>query len=512
MKKRMKKMMSLVMMAALSASLLTGCGGNDKDKAPKEGSEKQARTDFNISSSEILDSTDPHMNTRSANATTIGMLYEGFYFVTNDVQLEPRLAEDYTVSEDKKTYEYKLRKGVKFHNGDEMKASDVVFSFERAMQSAPMYSLTQHIESVTALDDYTVQIKLKEVYAPFYIDVNGVKIVSEKACTEAGDDFATKPCGTGPYVISEWNGSEKVTFKLFDDYYRKKFNMETVNISVITDPTSALMAFEAGDLDYIGVPKAEWSRIQESDKYGTLELGNNNTAYIIYNTEREPFNDVRVRQAINYALNKEEILLGAMEGMGKIAYTIGDPEYTLGIPEASEVMTYEQDKDKARELLKEAGYENGLTIPGKFITVAGHLSKAAEIIQRQLEEVGIHVEIETMEQSAYATDCLSGNYDIGLMQAAMGNDFAGQERMFTTQFINDFNIARYSNPEVDELFKLGATTLDQEERNEYYRQVVDITNKDAVYAPLYWMVSSIAYNKDLQVDVNRPFYEWDWKE
>lgn len=520
----MKKYISLLLVLVMLLSLMVGCGnqsnnpvqsndpaqsdtpdtGNNTENPPPAST---TRTALNMSTSEPMDGCDPHFNTKSANGTAISLIYEGLVNTDKKLNVTPNLAESYEILEGGLVYEYKLKQGVKFHNGDEMKASDVVFSITRAQGSPTMYSIVGLIASVEAVDEYTVRMTLIMPYAPFYHLIAKVPIVSERACTEAGDDFATKPCGTGAYTIGEWT-AEKVSFVLNENYHGELPKIETINIATVSDSTTSLMAFEGGDLDYVGVPKADWDRIVSSGKYGTVQVSSSNTTYITFNTEVAPFDDVRVRQAIAYAINKDEIVLGALEGFGTVAHTLGNPEFTLGLPSADEITTYEQNVEKAKQLLADAGYADGLDIGN--ITVMAMFSVPAEIIKSQLAAVGINVEIQLAEQSAFVADLVSGNYGIGIMGVTLGTDMAEHEMAYSSAGVNQLNLSRYSDARVDELFGLAMVEPDQAKRNEYYKEAVNIFAESAAYIPLYYADSCIAMDPALVMDINESVYTWYW--
>ena len=526
----MKKYISLLLVLVMLLSLMVGCGNQNNDPVQSNDSAQSAtpntpdtgntgnntenpppasttRTDLNMATSESMDGCDPHFNTKTANGTAIGLIYEGLVSTDKKLNVTPNLAESYEILEGGLVYEYKLKQGVKFHNGDEMKASDVVFSITRAQGSPTMYSIVGLIAGVEAVDEYTVRMTLVMPYAPFYHLIAKVPIVSERACTEAGDDFATKPCGTGAYTIGEWT-AEKVTFVLNENYHGELPKIETINIATVSDSTTSLMAFEGGDLDYVGVPKADWDRIVSSGKYGTVQVSSSNTTYITFNTEVAPFDDVRVRQAIAYAINKDELVLGALEGFGTVAHTLGNPEFTLGLPSADEITTYEQNAEKAKQLLADAGYADGLDIGN--MTVMAMFSVPAEIIKSQLAAVGINVEIQLAEQSAFVADLVSGNYGIGIMGVTLGTDMAEHEMAYSSAGVNQLNLSRYSDARVDELFGLAMVEPDQAKRNEYYKEAVNIFAESAAYIPLYYADSCIAMDPALVMDINESVYTWYW--
>ena len=538
----MKKIIAMLLALLMLVSLMTACGAKKEDApaadapaadAPAEAPAEDildtdlgsapvspeaedapeastARTDLVLATTVPMDGCDPHFNTSTANGTAINLVYETLVLVDQQVNVTPLLCEKYDILEEGLVYEYKLKQGVKFHNGEEMKASDVVYSFTRAQQAPGMYANVALIESIEAVDEYTVRIKLIQPYAPFYHLVGNVAIVSEKAATEAGDAFATEPCGTGAFTISDWT-AEKVVFTRFEDYHGEAPKLETITVSTVSDAATALMAFEAGDLDYIGVPNSDVERLTNTGLYNMVMVASNNTTYITFNNQVAPFDDVRVRQAIAYAINKEEILLGACEGYGYIAETIGNPDYTLGLPDVEDVVTYEQNLETAKQLLAEAGYADGLDL-GKMMVMSGvdEYSLTAEILKSQLEAVGITFEVQLCEPSSFVADAITGNYGIAIMGVTLGIDMAEHEMAYVTAGIDQLNLPRFSNERVDELFGLAMVETDQAKRDEYYAEVVNIVAEQAAIVPLSYSVSVIAADPALIFDPNLPVRTWYW--
>lgn len=469
-----------------------------------------ARTDLKLATTVPMDGCDPHFNTAIANDTAIGLIYESLVSVDSYMNVEPMLCESYEILEGGLVYEYKLKQGVTFHNGEEMKASDVVFSLNRAKESPTMYSTMALVESIDEVDEYTVRIKLVVNYAPFYHLIGNVSIVSEKACTEAGDEFVSKPCGTGAWTIGEWT-AEKVVFKKFEGYHGELPKLDTITISTVSDASTALMAFEAGEIDYISAPKSDIDRMLASGKYAYVTVPTNNTTYITFNNEVAPFDNVLVRQAVAYAINRDEILLGSTEGYAVQTNTIGNPEYTVGLSEDVDFVHYDQDIAKAKDLLAQAGYADGIDL-GKLMVMSGsdEYSLVAEIMKNQLAAAGINIEIQLTEASAFVTDAITGNYGIAIMGVTLGSDMAEHELHYCSYGINQLNLPRFSNARVDELFGLAMTETDIEAREALYAEALNIVNEQAAIIPLQQSITYIFMDPALVMDPNMHINTWYW--
>ncbi len=516
----MKKLALFLALCMLLTLVLAGCGDSPStngqngsqgqgQSGPSSGGEK--RTDLHLALVEVPSVIDPHYSNLIVEQTIWSQIYETMVFIEDDGTERPVLATDYTVSDDGLTYTFNLRQGVKFHNGEELKASDVVFSINRCKESARMYSYVEPIAKVEAPDDYTAVITLSYQYAPFVQYVSSLAIINEKHCTEVGDDaFATNPCGTGPYMLDDWQQAISVSLTAFPNYWQGEASIKDVSWKIITDPSTALIAFEAGELDYASIPTANWEDIQNNDKY-TSELSiTNHTTYLILNHEVAPFDNKLVRQALNYAINKDDMCLMAADGLASVAVTMAKPGLVFGATE--DCPTYSYDPEKAKSLLAEAGFPDGFDA-GPIKTISGYFEKVAQIAQSNLSAIGVTSSVEMCESSSYMSDCISGNFGVAVMGVTLGRDYAMFDQIYCTQFIDNLDLARYSNSEVDELFKQGVATVDKAEREAIYKKVIDIVQEDAVYVPIFFKQKPIAYNPNLHVTtyLTSTFcYEWSW--
>ena len=262
----------------MTLAFTSGCSTKQKDETtavtptPSKAaesepvkSETQARTDIRLSIASEITSLDPYATTAVADIQIYRQIYETFFFLNSKMELEPRVAERYELADDGLTYTFYLRQGVKFHNGDELKAADVVFSLERAKTMPAMANYTAPIDTVTAVDDYTVQVKTVDVLADALSQLDEIPILCERVVTEQGDRFGQTAvdAGCGPYALSSYDRSTRITMKAFDDYYRGAPAIKDVTYTVMTDSSATLIAFESGDLDLVTVPLSSWNTVCE---------------------------------------------------------------------------------------------------------------------------------------------------------------------------------------------------------------------------------------------------------
>lgn len=514
MKKNLKKLTAVLAAAALTFSL-AACGGNagstaettgtdaaDKTVAEAENtadteSASTGRTDLHLRIPDAFSTLDPHSLALNADIAMCRQIYDPLYWLNDSAEEVPMLATEYTISDDGLTWTFKLREGVTFQNGDALKASDVVYSFERALGSAYMQEKVEAIASVSSSDDSTVELHLKYPFSALIEKIAGVGIVSE-AFTEANMDdqgqLGFNVCGTGAYTVKEVIPDVSVVLTAYDGYWGGTPAIKEVTYEQITDDSTALTAFEAGELDLMNIPTTNWEEISSSDAYTCYTQTANHITYLIFNTQVAPFDNQKLRQAIAYAVNRDDIITIVENGMASPASSMVTP-YMFGYDENA--AGYDYNPEKAKELLAEAGYPDGLDI-GSIKTLGGtYFEKVVQVVQGELAEIGITCTIESLDGNSLVSDCISGNFGIADMGQTNGLDYDFMKTYYSTAYIDSLNMARYSNSEVDALFEEGASTSDRDARLEIYGKVQEIVTDACLYVPLYNKQQVLAWNKDL---------------
>lgn len=352
---------------------------------------------------------DPHVSTKSGDKLVFGMVFNGLVrFAPGSSaadQLEPDLAESWTRSEDGLTWTFTLREGVQFHGGyGELTASDVVYSLERAADPdrSGVASDYAEVQSVTALDDYTVEIKLNQPIPSLLgivANYHGGNIISMAAAEELGENFKGRPIGTGPFEFAELADGQFLKLTAHETYFRGAPSIEDVTVRFIPSASSRELAFRNGELDmFTGTREDRWiDRFANEDGsvVDVFQPGELRTLHL--NQSMPPFDDIRVRQAVAHALNRDELIAFMGEAVARLNPAPVPGGY-LGHDAALEGVPF--DLEKAKALLADAGYADGFTTT-VYITERPALLTPMQIIQAQLKKIGIEVELEVTEHSAW---------------------------------------------------------------------------------------------------------------
>ncbi len=484
------------------------------------------RNDLRLVMRTILGTTNPHDINSINGELLVWNIYEGLFFVDDVGNLEPRLAEKYEVADDKVTYTVYLRKGVKFHNGTELKAHDVAYSFERARNFARMATLVSHIVSCKAVDDYTLKIVSDVPVALFMSQISSIKIVSqedaEKFGESAGVDLEHTMAGTGPYYFTEFKPDTSIELTAFEGYYRGEAKIKKVHYSVINDMSTILVALEAGEIDFASISPAHVPVAQSDETLRVYLNPSTHASYIKFNWfDNKILADKRVRQAVCYALNKEEILYGCYDGYGDIAKNLAREGYVFGATNEG-VNTYEHDPKKARALLVEAGYPDGVDIGSLWAIGTLYYAQGAQIMQQELAAVGITCSLQLLEQATVENTIFRGANHWG-MAFHGGAMMVDSDRFYDWMFnpISGTYVGRGAdnkrsaiNPRLVELGEVGKTTLDPEKRKEIYKEFWKIAQDEAYVIALFHRYNPYSANKLLNVKLYTTYYylyDWSWQ-
>ncbi|WP_027133719.1 ABC transporter substrate-binding protein [Geminicoccus roseus] len=446
-------------------------------------------------------SLDPAVSTATNDFRILINLYEGLVrYKPGTLEVEPALAESWTISEDGLTYEFKLRQGVTFHDGTPFDAEAVKFNFERMLDENhpaadtgpfPLSFFFSAIDKVEAVDPQTVRITLTEPFAPFLSNLaypTGL-MVSPEAVTGQGKEFGRNPVGTGPFRFVEWQGNRQVTIERNPDYWGDPAKLEAVVFRPITDPNTRAAEMLSGGIDVmVEVPPDALTQFQGADEFEVYEQAGPHLWFLILNTREGPLADKRVRQAVNYAIDKQAIANDILQGTAEPAKGPIAPAFEWAYDASIE--GYPHDPEKARALLKEAGAEGAELTFYVAEGGSGMLDPVAmgTAIQADLAEVGLEAKIETYEWNTYLANVnpgLEGKADMAEM-AWMTNDPDTLPyltlRTKAQPANGGFNSGYYSNPDLDKLLEQARRTSDQAERADLYKQAQQIIVEDAPWA------------------------------
>jgi len=420
------------------------------------------------------------MTATPATATSGIVFYnvqEGLVKLDRHGKLVPWLAERWHTA-DNRNYTFFLKKGVRFHNGRELKAADVKYAFERALNPETKHPYAKDYEAIGDIivkDDYTVTFALKSVNASFLQNVarSGSVIYPR----EAVDTLKSAPIGTGPFRFEEWVRGDRIVLVRNPDYHVKGLpKLERVTFRFITDPNAVLAALKAGDVDVslFGLGPEHVQDVQKDPRFQVIVGDTTNDVILAMNNSRKPYTDVRVRRALTYGINKQDVLKGAMFGMGKILGTNVDPLNPYYV-DMSNAMPY--DPAKAKKLLAEAGYPNGFDTVLKVSPQYYYTVRSGEIITDNLKKIGVNVKIEQIEWGQWIARVFrEADYDLTIIGHAEAWDIKN--------YANPKYYFRYDSPKFQELFTKSEVTVDDKARRDLYVQMQKLMVEDA---PVVWL-------------------------
>jgi peptide/nickel transport system substrate-binding protein len=419
--------------------------------------------------------------TATPASATAGVVFynvqEALVKVDRHGKLVPWLAEKWHTS-DNKNYTFFLKKGVRFQNGREMKAADVKFVFDRAMNPETKHPAVKQYEVIADIivkDDYTITFALKTTNANFLLTMarQGSVIYPR----EAVDTLKSEPIGTGPYKVAEWVRGDRIVLAKNADYHVKGLpKLDRVTYRFIPDPNAALAALKAGDVDatMFGLGPEHIPDLQKDPRFQVIVGETTNDVIMSMNNSRKPFTDVRVRRAVTYGINKPEVVKGAMFGFGRVLGTNVDPLNPYFV-DMSGAMPY--DPAKAKKLLAEAGYPNGFEAVLKVAPQYYYTVRTGEVLADQLQKVGVKIKIEQIEWGQWLSRVWKdADYDLTIIGHAEAWDVAN--------YANPKSYFRYDSPEFQKIFQESEVTVDDKARRELY---VKIQKKLVEDAPVVWL-------------------------
>ena len=511
-----KRILTLLAAVCLLSAVLSGCGGGSQagttentDQSTNmaaDGAEARAAAgELNVGIAQDLDSSlDPHKTVKAGTREVMFNVFEGLLKPDASGNLNPAVAESYTVSDDHLLYTFKLRSGVKFHNGQDVTPEDVIWSYQRCAEpdSADIIQVAAFagVEMYAEGDD-TVCFRLKEPNNEFTSYLTTA--ILPKDYTEQD----TAPVGTGPFKFVSRTAQESVVLERFDDYWGEKPELTKVTYKIIENADSILLSLQSGAVDVFA--HLTTTQIAQLGDGFHVEEGTMNLVQALYlNNAEKPFDDVRVRQALCYAIDRQQILDLAFDGYGTL---LGSSMYPAFSKYFDDELTnyYTYNTEKAKELLTEAGYPNGfdmtITVPSNY---QSHMD-TAQVIVEQLKAVGINATIQPVTWESWVQDTYSNRQFQSTVVGVDASNMTARAMLerFVSTASRDF--INYNNADYDALFAQAQACYDDGEQTALYRAMEKNLAENAANVYIQDMADFVAVRDGLEGPSFYPIYVLD---
>ncbi len=515
----MRKGLTLLLAVLLIFSVtVTGCGSkqttSDTNKEQQQATQQQPEAKekvliFGRGGDSVA--LDPSIVTDGESLNVTKNIFDTLLdYEDGNTNVKPSLATEWTVSPDGLEYTFKLRKGVKFHDGTDFNADAVVFNFMRWLDPKNEYRFPEQsfdyfndmfggtldqeghvIAKVEAVDPYTVKFTLTRPQAPFIqnIAMSAFAIASPDAIKKYKEKFLENPVGTGPFMFVEWKRNDSITLKKNPNYWEAgKPYLDKLIFRAIPDNSARFTALQSGEIDLMdGLNPDDVKSVESNPELQLFKRPSMNVGYLGFNVEKPPFDNPKVRVALNYAVNKEGLIQAFYNGLATPAKNPMPPSI-WGYND--KIQDYPYDLEKAKQLLAEAGYPNGfeaelwaMPVPRPYMPNG---QKIAEALQADFAKIGVNVKIVTMEWATYLAETKTGKQGMFLLGWTGDN---GDPDNFIYVLLDQDNIdgsnrSRFKNQEFHDLLIKAQTVNDKAERTKLYEQAQEIFHKEAPWVPL----------------------------
>jgi ABC-type transport system substrate-binding protein len=450
--------------------------------------------------------------TSSPSFSVLEHIYETLFYMTPDGELEPLLAESIDPGEQDNSFVIQLRQGIEFTDGTPFNAEAVKANLDWIIENEPVFAfLIDQITEVVVVDEYTVQLNLATDFAPLaaHLSHGAIAMVSPQALAQGEEYLNTNAVGTGPYTLQSWQPDEAVTLVRNPNYWGDAPAIETLEFRVVKEDGARIVEIEAGTVDVaVRIPPAEADRLAANPNIEIIETPGLRTIYIFFNVTNEPFDDPRVRQAVNYAVDVESIVGDLFQGAARVS----DAPVAPAVFGYTQQQPYARDVERARQLLQEAGVAEGTTVTlyhptGRYIQDA----LVADAVRSQLNEVGLNVQLQTLEWPQYVPHVRREAPENDIQFAMLGwgtvtmdADYGLFALFHSSEHPPGFNGSFYSNPEVDRLLDEARAVVDSDERRRLYDEAISIIWEDAPWLFLYSELQLTAVRTNVQGFVVHP--------
>ncbi len=447
----------------------------------------------------------PMLATDSSSSTIAGQVYNGLVRYDKDLHFEGDLAQSWEISPDGMEIIFHLRHDVKWHDGAPFTAADVMFTYQLLIDPNTPTAYSERykqVEHAEVLDPYTFRVQYAKPLASALISwavaIHPKHLLEGKDITKS--PLSRSPIGTGPYRFVEWLPGEKIVLERNENYFEGAPYIKRIVYRVIPDLTTMYLELQSGGLDQMSLTPLQYSRQTDTPafkkRFNRYRYPAFAYTYLGYNLHRSMFQDKRVRQALSYAINKNELVDGVLMGLGQVS----SGPYKPGTwPHNPNVKHYDYNPDKSAQLLTAAGWlmntktgvreKDGGKMEFTIVTNQGNDQriKSAEIIQRRFQQVGVKVKIRVIEWAAFLKEFIRpGNFDATLMGWTTPIDPDGYNVWHSSKTgPGDLNFIGYKNDRVDQLLELGRRTIDQQQRKVIYDEFQQILAEDQPYTFLF---------------------------
>ena len=448
---------------------------------------------------------DPVRGPSGMSHVVMEQVYSTLMSLTPDNKVYPDLAESYQVSSDGLTYTFKLRKGVTFHNGDPLTAEDVKFTFDRLRAPHSGYSYGSQvatIKRVVVIDPHTVAFHLSEKTAPFliYMAFPGSSIVPKKL-VQSGHDLNKQPIGSGAFKFVSYQPKNSISFARHANYYQRgKPYLDAMTWRIIADTSALTTALVTGEAQFTNVvPPQNWKQVKSTHGLATAAVQGSSYNWLLPNNSKSPFTNEKVRQAISYALNRQDLVNGAFFGLATPILGGVIPSWSWAYAPDVRFTGPTGDPAKAKRLLAQAGYANGFSTKMTIASSFPNLMAMAPIIQQDLAKVGIKAKIGTVEIPRYWDVVWStSNFDITTMYWV--SPLVDPDDFLFNNYHSKMpiNVQKYSSPRMDKLLEEAKATASQGRRKQLYREIQELSMHDMPIVPLVNGSLLFAYTEKLR--------------
>ncbi len=454
------------------------------------------------------DTLDPHKTAMTASAMICALYGGSLLYVDYNNQIVPYHAQSWTVSEDGLVYEFKIREDILFHDGTPLTAHDYVYTFQRAVDpeiASPVAAgMLINVEKTEAIDDYLLRITLIEPKFTFLYDIASEYLMPlpQAAVEELGDQFGRQPVGTGPFMVKSWSTSESIILErnpAFDwapeGYHQGSAYIDGVEVRFIPDPDTIMAGLEAGEIDMVDLKTQDIDRISESGFQIITGSYQGFGPGILINVTHPPLDDVRIRQALNYAVNRDAIMTIILQDKGVVQYGPLSPAQ-IGYWQGVEEIGQHFDLAKAEELILEAGYEknadgiyekDGITLSFTALVPSGFTDwvKVLEILENEYDKFGMHIDIQTLEVGVLIEKTFAGDFHLSVIGVGSREADILYDLFHSSNIGGGLNLGMISNPELDALLADSRTATNREERQAFLNEAQRIIVEEAYVIPLY---------------------------